>query len=61
MKKLSQTWLINQKFNCRYKLIKYRHLGVRENNLNLTTPTDHDMNHLERLAHEAGCFNTIIV
>ena len=45
----------------RYKLIKYRHLGVRENNLNLTTPTDHDMNHLERLAHEAGCFNTIIV
>lgn len=45
----------------RYKLIKYRHLGVRENNLNLTTPTDHDMNHLERLAHEVGCFNTIIV
>lgn len=45
----------------RYKLIKYRHLGVRENKLNMTTPRDDYMNRLECLAHEAGCTNTIIV
>ena len=47
--------------NIRYKLIKYRHLGVRQNRLNMSTPSDNYMNNLESIAHEAGCINTIIV
>ena len=45
----------------RYKLIKYRHLGVRKNNLNLTSPTEEEMKKLETIAHNLGVLNTIIV
>lgn len=45
----------------RYKLIKYRHLGVRKNNLNMQTPNDELMQQLEKIAQEAGCEQTIIV
>ena len=47
--------------NIRYKLIKYRHLGVRKNSLNLQTPTDEMMIKLQHIAHEAGCLTTLIV
>ena len=47
--------------NIRYKLIKYRHFGVRKNNLNLTSPTEEEMKKLELLAHDLGVLNTIIV
>lgn len=47
--------------NIRYKLIKYRHLGVRKNHLNMQTPTDDDMKKLESIAHNLGVLNTIIV
>ena len=45
----------------RYKLIKYRNLGVRKNSLNMQTPSDKMMAHLENIAHEVGCLNTIVV
>jgi len=45
----------------RYKLIKYRHLGVRKNNLNLTSPTEKEMKKLETIAHNLNVLNTIIV
>ena len=45
----------------RYKLIKYRNLGVRKNSLNMQTPSDKMMAHLENIAHEVGCLNTIMV
>ena len=48
-------------YDIRYKLIKYRSLGVRKNNLNLSTPSDEMMQNLERIAHEAGCRKVIIV
>ena len=48
-------------YNIRYKLIKYRHLGVRKNHLNMQTPTDDDMKNLESIAHNLGVLNTIIV
>lgn len=48
-------------YDIRYKLIKYRSLGVRKNNLNLITPSNEMMQDLEEIAHEAGCSQTIIV
>ena len=45
----------------RYKLIKYRNLGVRKNNLKMQTPSDEMMQQLEKIAQEAGCEQTIIV
>lgn len=44
-----------------YKLIKYRHLGVRKNHLDMKTPSDEMMQLLDKIAHEAGCLNTVIV
>lgn len=45
----------------RYKLIKYRHLGVRKNHLNMQAPSDELMQQLEKIAQEAGCEQIIIV
>ncbi|HAX72103.1 MAG TPA: YjjW family glycine radical enzyme activase [Firmicutes bacterium] len=47
--------------NIRYKLIKYRHLGVRKNNLNLQTPTDEQMQHLKTIANNHNVNELIIV
>ena len=48
-------------YDIRYKLIKYRHLGVRKNNLNLRSPNEEEMKKLETIANELGVLNTIIV
>lgn len=45
----------------RYKLIKYRSLGVRKNNLNLNTPSDEIMLNLKSIAQEQKFYNLIIV
>ncbi len=50
----------NHNPNLRYKLIKYRPLGVLKNKLNLKTPNDDTMNELKNLALSNGLKNVII-
>lgn len=45
----------------RYKLIKYRSMGVKGEGKSLKTPTDHEMNELKKIAYEIGCQNVVIV
>lgn len=45
----------------RYKLIKFRPMGVRSDFRSLRIPTDAQMQALERLAREMGAVNTILI
>jgi pyruvate formate lyase activating enzyme len=45
----------------RYKLIKYRQLGVRIGKINSYTPKDNTMKELEELAIKNGCRNIVLV
>lgn len=46
----------------RYKIIKYRHFGVREEMRNkLFSPTDDELDELEKLAKKNGVKNTLII
>ncbi len=46
----------------RYKIIKYRNYGVRENmKSNLFSPTDQELKELEEIAKENGVKNTLII
>lgn len=47
--------------NIIYKLIKYRPLGVRENLIKSTVPTEEYMEELKEIAISNGCKNVIIV
>jgi len=47
--------------NIIYKLIKYRPLGVRENLIKSTVPTQEYMEQLKEIAISNGCKNVIIV
>ena len=50
------------KNNTRYKLIKYRYFGVRKeglNKFNKVITLDEEINRLEKIANENGCFNII--
>ena len=46
----------------RYKIIKYRHFGVREEmKSNLFSPTSIELEELEKLAQKNGAKNTLII
>ncbi len=45
----------------KYKLIKYRGLGVREGLINDSSPTEEDMNKLEKIAKDNGCEDVQII
>ncbi|MBQ1340873.1 MAG: YjjW family glycine radical enzyme activase [Erysipelotrichaceae bacterium] len=45
----------------RYKLIKYRHIGVREQYRNFREPDEAYMNSLKKLAEEKGFRNIVII
>ena len=45
----------------RYKLIKYRHFGVREEHRNFREPDEAYMNSLKKLAEEKGFRNIVII
>jgi len=45
----------------RYKLIKYRPLGVREGLIDSYTPSDEDMDALANIARNNGCRNIVLV
>lgn len=47
--------------NIRYKLIKFRNLGVRHSLKSHPSPSDEYMNNLKTIAEENGCKNIIIV
>jgi pyruvate formate lyase activating enzyme len=47
--------------NVRYKLIKYRPIGVRTHLIKSYIPTDDIMNELSRLATNNGCKNVVLV
>jgi YjjW family glycine radical enzyme activase len=47
--------------NIRYKLIKYRQIGVRTDKINSYTPNDETMKELASIAENNGCRNVIIV
>ncbi len=47
--------------NVRYKIIKYRPIGVRKEKINATVPTDEEMKTLSDLAIKNGCKNVMIV
>ena len=51
------------KDKCRYKLIKYRHYGVREEGIQFhgeISPTDNYLKRLKELSVENGCIDSII-
>lgn len=45
----------------RYKLIRFRPMGVREAFRSLRSPTDEEMRELEAIAHEMGILNTVLI
>ena len=45
----------------RYKLIKYREVGVREGLVNSYTPSDKEMEELVEVARRNGCNNIVLV
>ncbi|MBU3190694.1 YjjW family glycine radical enzyme activase [Clostridium bowmanii] len=47
--------------NIRYKLIKYRQVGVRRGKINSYTPNDEIMKKLSCIAEQNGCKNVVIV
>ncbi|MGH4118477.1 YjjW family glycine radical enzyme activase [Clostridium sp.] len=53
--------LVSLNPNIRYKLIKYRHIGVRTDKINSYTPVDETMKKLARIAENNGCKNVVVV
>ena len=47
--------------NIRYKLIKYRQIGTRNEMINSYTPKDETMKELVDLATSNGCKNIVVV
>jgi pyruvate formate lyase activating enzyme len=47
--------------NIRYKIIKYRPIGVRENKIKSTSPNDEYMINLKNIATNNGCSDVIVV
>lgn len=47
--------------NIRYKLIKYRSIGVRPNMLDSYSPSDNVMQELKNLAVKNGCKNVVLI
>lgn len=47
--------------NIRYKIIKYRPIGVREGKINSSSPSDEFMDKLKNIATNNGCKNILIV
>jgi len=47
--------------NIRYKLIKYRNLGVRTDIIDSYTPNDEEMESLKEIAESNGCKNIILI
>jgi len=47
--------------NIRYKLIKYRQVGVRTDKINTYTPKGENMKKLAKIAEQNGCKNVVIV
>jgi pyruvate formate lyase activating enzyme len=47
--------------NIRYKIIKYRPIGVRENKIKSTSPNDEYMSNLKNIATNNGCSDVIVV
>lgn len=45
----------------RYKIIRYRPMGVRSQYQDLQTPSEEWLAHLEQAAHEEGICNTVII
>lgn len=45
----------------RYKLIKYRSLGVRGDLINTSSPTDEEMKRLGEVAYSNGCHQVILI
>lgn len=45
----------------RYKLIRFRPMGVRESFRDMRSPSEEDMRTLERIANETGVFNTVLI
>lgn len=47
--------------NIRYKLIKFRAMGVREEIKDMKSPSDEYMNKLKEIAYKNGCEDVVIV
>lgn len=47
--------------NIRYKIIKYRPVGVRTNMINSHTPSDEMMNKLGDITKKNGCSNVVLI
>lgn len=47
--------------NIRYKLIKFRPIGVLKDMKSIPTPSDEQMEQLKKIAEEKGCRNVIVV
>lgn len=45
----------------RYKLIRFRPMGVRQGYREMRSPSDEEMQTLERIAHEEGVLNTVLI
>lgn len=45
----------------RYKLIRFRPMGVREQYRGMRSPSEEEMRALERIAHEMGVFSTVLI
>lgn len=58
--KLNSNLDIN-KDGIRYKIIKYRNLGVRDGRVNSCTPTEDYMDKLKKIAENNGCLDIITV
>lgn len=45
----------------RYKIIRFRHFGVREEYKNMKAPSEEEMNNLKRIANDNGFSNVLLV
>jgi len=54
-------FIVKHNSNIRYKIIKYRQHGVREDKLQSRSPSDEEMKVLYDVAKGIGCRNIIIV
>ena len=61
VREVSQLLRILRAENTRYKLIRFRPMGVREEYRSLRVSTDDEMRALETIAHEAGVCDTVLI
>lgn len=54
-------FIVKHNPDIRYKIIKYRQHGVREDRLQSRSPSDEEMNDLYEVAQRIGCRNIIII